>query len=155
MVVVNSTWSDCAQGLTTLGHKVESLLSSHVRMDKIAELLRPWAVVHREPYTNTYDRRLRLVGALLDRPLITHLANRFREIRPDIIHINKQNVEDGLDLVAAASKTGLPFLSTIHITRPPNSLGAWGGSVRGGIARLALKRSSTPCLAIARQCGTS
>jgi glycosyltransferase involved in cell wall biosynthesis len=121
-------------------------------MDRLAELLDPFAVVHREPYTNTYDRRLRALGAVLDRSLIGRLCGRFQEIRPDVIHINKQNVEDGLDLVVAAAKSRLPLISTIHITRPPDVLGAWGGALRGRIARYVLNQTSAPCLAIARQC---
>ena len=143
-----------AEGLKSLGHEIEVILASHSRMDRLAELLEPWAVIHRERYTNTYDRRLRAIGAMLDRRLIGRMSDRFREISPDVVHINKQNVEDGLDLVAAASKSGLPFLSTIHITRPPDALGAWGGWVRGRIARRALNQSSAPCLAIAGQCAS-
>jgi glycosyltransferase involved in cell wall biosynthesis len=121
-------------------------------MDKLADLLTPWAVVHREPYTNTYDRRLRVIGAVVDRALIRRLTARFRAIRPDVIHVNKQNVEDGLDLVLAAAKSKLPFLTTIHITRPPDSLGALGGAFRARIARYVLNRTSAQCLAIAGSC---
>ena len=142
-----------AEGLRALGHEVEALVSTHPRMDKLAQLLQPWANVQREPYTNTYDRRLRTIGAVLDRPLIRRLRDRLRAAAPDVIHINKQNVEDGLDLVLAAANSGLPFVSTIHITRDPASLRARGGSIRGWIAQSVLRRTASPCLTIARVCG--
>jgi glycosyltransferase involved in cell wall biosynthesis len=141
-----------AEGLKSLGHSIEVLLASHPRMDGLARLLEPWGTVHREEFPNTYDRRLRVVGAVLDRRLIRRLSCRFREISSDVIHINKQNLEDGLDLVAAASRSRLPFVSTIHITRSPESLGAAGGWVRNWVARFALRRAASPCLATARGC---
>jgi glycosyltransferase involved in cell wall biosynthesis len=141
-----------AEGLKTLDHEVQALLSNHPRMDDLAELLRPWANVHREQYTNTYDRRLRSIGAVLDRSLIRRLSARLRGFHPDVIHINKQNLEDGLDLVLAAKKSGLPLVSTIHITRDPASLQALIGPARGWIARTVLRRAQTPCLTIARIC---
>jgi glycosyltransferase involved in cell wall biosynthesis len=141
-----------AEGLKALGHEVDALLSTHPRMDKLGQLLQPWATVYREQYTNTYDRRLRSIGAVLDRALIRRMCDRFRNLRPDLIHINKQNLEDGLDLVVAAAKSDLPFVSTIHITRDPASLRALGGSIRGWIARSVLRRTASPCLAIARVC---
>lgn len=143
-----------AEGLKQLGHEVDVLLSSHPRMDKLAELLAPWAELHRERYKNTYDRPLRAIGAVMDRPQIRRMANRFRELSPEVIHINKQNLEDGLDLVAAASLSGLPFVTTIHITRSPAALSARGGRIRERIARSALRRSSAPCLTIAHGCAT-
>ena len=141
-----------AEGLKALGHEVDALLSTHPRMDKLAQLLQPWATVHREPYMNTYDRRLRTLGAVFDRPLIRQMRDRLRGLAPEVIHINKQNLEDGLDLVSAAAKSGLPFVSTIHITRNPRSLGAVGGWLRDWIARSVLRGTQTPCLAIARVC---
>jgi glycosyltransferase involved in cell wall biosynthesis len=121
-------------------------------MNRLVQLLDPWATIHRQKYPNTYDRRLRVLGAVLDRSLIGRISESFQMIRPDVIHINKQNVEDGLDLVAAAAKSGLPFVNTIHITHPPDVLGAWGGRVRSWIARQALRRAMAPCLAIAQGC---
>ncbi len=141
-----------AEGLKGLGHEVEALLSNHQRMDEVARHLQPWAKVHREQYTNTYDRPLRPIGAVLDRPLIRRLRSQLRGLLPDVIHINKQNLEDGLDLVLAAAKSGLPFVSTIHITRNPVSLGAAGGWIRGWVARSVLRGTAAPCLTIARVC---
>jgi glycosyltransferase involved in cell wall biosynthesis len=141
-----------AEGLKALGNQVEALLSTHSRMDKLAQLLQPWANVYREPYTNTYDRRLRSIGAVLDRPLIRCLRDRLRGLQPDVIHVNKQNLEDGLDLLLAAANTGVPFVSTVHITRDPASVRAAFGSLRGRIARFVLCHTASPCLAIARAC---
>ena len=141
-----------AEGLNALGHEVEVLLSDHVRMDSLARLMHPGAKIHRAPYRNTYDRPLRTIGAVLDRPLIHRMRELLRGLRPDVIHINKQNLEDGLDLILAAAKSGLSCVSTIHITRDPASLGAWAGPLRGWLARSVLRRTRTPCLTIARTC---
>jgi glycosyltransferase involved in cell wall biosynthesis len=141
-----------AEGLTSLGHHVEALLADHPRMDGLAELLQPWATVHRHPYINTYDRRLRLLGALLDRSLIRRFRDHFDRIHPDVIHINKQNLEDGLDLVTAAARSGLPCVTTIHVTRDPADLGAWAGRFRGRTAQRVLRYCGIPCLAIAHSC---
>ena len=36
---------------------------------------------------------------------------------PDVVHLNKQNLEDGLDLLRALDRCGLPSVCTIHLTQ--------------------------------------
>ena len=55
---------------------------------------------------------------------------RSKKLSPDIIHINKQNLEDGLDLLLAARRSNLPRVATIHITHGMASLRAIGGRTR-------------------------
>ncbi len=138
-----------AQQLRTDGHQVEALLSDHSRMGGLAELLHPFAKVHRVPYVNMYDRPLRTLGSVLDRRTIARLTNQFRQIAPDIIHVNKQNLEDGLDLLLAARRSGLPHVTTIHITHSMASLSAIGGRLRDWVARRVLRKPSDHYLAIA------
>ncbi len=138
-----------AQQLQTDGHQVESLLSDHSRMDGLAELLHPFAKVHRVPYVNMYDRPLRTLGSVFDRRTIARLTSQFRQIAPDIIHVNKQNLEDGLDLLLAARRSGLPHVTTIHITHSMASLSAIGGRLRDWIARRVLRNPNDHYLAIA------
>src|SRR5688572_24291224 len=97
-----------AEGLSALGHEVESLLAAHPRMDARSVRLAHSGRVHRVDFPNTYDRRTRAVGAALARRTIARLAGVFQDLRPDVLHLNKQNLEDGLDLLLAAGRTDLP-----------------------------------------------
>jgi len=141
-----------AKGLQRLGVEVAALLAEHERMDGLAEMLAPHAEVHRFAYRNTYDRPLRAAGAVLDRRGIAEHAALFRRLQPDLIHLNKQNLEDGLDLVLAAQRSRLPFLATIHVTRTMQSLGARLGRLRDRVAFDALRRTECPVVAIADAC---
>jgi glycosyltransferase involved in cell wall biosynthesis len=137
-----------ARGLSELGHEVQSVLAEHSRMDELAGLLVEFGSVRRIPYTNTYDRRLRSLGAVLARREIGRLAAELR-LDADIIHLNKQNLEDGLDLLAAVEMTGLPAVATVHVTRTMQWLNTSGGLVRDWVARRALRTANCPLIAIA------
>ncbi len=104
-------------GLARRGLQVITAMSDHPRMDGLAKACAPFGQVSRLAYRNTYDRLLRGGGALLALPTIGRLKRFFQAEQPDIIHINKQNVEDGLDLLLAARKTGIPTVATIHVAR--------------------------------------
>ena len=59
---------------------------------------------------------------------------------PDIIHLNKQNLEDGLDLLQATRFIGgCPSVCTIHITQNAAFLGAKGAWLRDWVARRSLR----------------
>src|SRR5204863_9687622 len=60
-------------------------------------------------------------------------------LQPDFIHINKQNLEDGLDLLRAANSLAIPSISTIHITQTARFLGARAGWFRDWVARRSLR----------------
>ena len=139
-----------ANGLAALGHEVHSVLAEHERMDELASLLAPFSTVHRIRYRNTYDRRLRCAGAVLARAEISRIGRELAALRPDVVHINKQNVEDGLDLLVAAQKVGLPTVATIHVTRTMRQLGSVGGVIRDWVSRRVLRRIQCPLIAIAQ-----
>jgi len=67
------------------------------------------------------------------------------------VHINQQVAEDGLDLLLAARRSGLPFLSTIHIVHSANSLNARFGRLRDLITSTVLKRVRTIHITVAEQ----
>lgn len=142
-----------AEGLAALGHEVTAWVAQHPRVDALAALLRRVARVERMVYVNTYDRWLRSVGACLDRSEIRRLAAEFRLFQPDVLHVNQQNVEDGLDLVLAAGQSGLPWVSTIHITRSMTALGAKAGWLRDALVRRVLRHTPGHWLTIAETCG--
>jgi glycosyltransferase involved in cell wall biosynthesis len=72
----------------------------------------------------------------------------WRQHAPDIVHLNKQNLEDGLDLLRAADDCGLPNLCTIHLTQSARYLRARTPWIRDWIARRALKRYRGPLVAV-------
>lgn len=130
-----------AEGLKQLGHEVETIVPDQERMDELASQLSAHARVHRIPFTATYDRKTRVFGALLDRDQQKRMTEFFKKMAPDIIHVNQQVAEDGLDLVLAAQSSGLPWVSTIHVARSAKELGAVAGAARDFITRRAIKQA--------------
>lgn len=139
-----------AMGLVKLGVEVCSVLANHPRMDELERSLIPFGPVHRILYRNTYDRPLRSVGAVIARREILRLSQELARLPVDVLHLNKQNLEDGLDLLIAAEKSAIPVVTTIHVTRTMQGLKSLGGSVRDLISRRVLKRTSAPVIAIAQ-----
>lgn len=140
-----------ARGLTDLGHEVRSVLSQHGRMDELAEMLRPFGPIHRVPYCNTYDRKLRSVGAVWAGQEIRQLQHELSRLPVDVLHLNKQNLEDGLDLLAAMERTHIPSVATIHVTRTMRQLGSLGGRVRDWVTVRALRSSNLPLIPTAHR----
>jgi len=124
--------------LAELGHEVGLWVSTHPRMDETAERFAKIGKVVRSDYPNTYDRRARSLGAWLDRRTARMAAEEWACGRPDVIHINKQNLEDGLDLIRGASISRLPTVCTIHLTQTAQYLGAHLAKLRDAVARRAL-----------------
>lgn len=141
-----------AEGLTAIGHPVACLLAAHPRMDGLSVRLARFGQVHRADFPNTYDRRTRAVGSVLGLRTIARLAKLFAALRPDVIHLNKQNLEDGLDLLLAAERTRLPAVCTVHVTRGMTTLGSAFGRVRDWIARGTLNQFKGEYIAIADTC---
>ncbi len=141
-----------AEGLLDAGHEVHVAMSGHQRMDQLAELLEPFASVHRLPLTNTYDRRLRGFGSLFDRGASKCLPPLVAKLQPDVVHLNKQNLEDGLDLLRVLARLSVPLVSTIHVTRSAETLGATGGTVRDHFSRLVLRSERFHTICVAHRC---
>lgn len=129
-----------AAELKRRGHVCSLWLSDHAKMDGIAEKFAPVGEVVRAPYTNTYDLPLRSLQAPFRRGTVRRVAAQLRGLAPDVIHLNKQNLEDGLDLVDAVARTGLPRVGMIHITQSAAYLKARFAAVRDAMARRALRR---------------
>ena len=138
-----------ATGLQSLGHQVLILMSNHESMDGLAAICEDSGIPHeRISYTNTYRRRWRSFAAVNDRRTIADTTAILREFPADIIHLNHQNVEDGLDLASAGSCSGIPCVSTVHVTRSMSSLGAVGGRLRDFMARRSWQKCSLPMIGI-------
>lgn len=141
-----------AKGLFDLGHSVSCLLSDNPKMEGLAELLSKSATVHRMPYHNTYDRRLRSLSAVFARQEIAAIADKIRHLQPDIVHVNKQNLEDGLELLLASEEVEIPTVTTVHVTQSMRQLRAAGGRVRDMLAKRVLRQTHCDYLAIANHC---
>lgn len=137
-----------AQGLTPLGHEVLALVPDATGMDDLANSLTPWAEVTRFVHRPTYTRKLRTLGAWRDTAGQAALAQRFAALEVDILHINQQVAEDGLDLVLAARASGKPWVSTIHVGHSAKALGARLGACRDWVTKQALTQSGGDFIAI-------
>ena len=126
------------EALARRGHEVVLWCSSHPRMDEVAVRFKNFGEVFRTEYTNTYDRPRRSLGAVLDRKTPGRAAAEWERLAPDILHLNKQNLEDGLDLLRAARRIAVPSVCTIHITQSAAFLGAKGAWLRDSISRRVL-----------------
>ncbi len=138
-----------ARGLIDLGHETGLWCSEHERMDGLAKRFAALGEVVRSPYPNTYDRRSRSLGAAFDRACSKRLAEEWRSWHPDFVHLNKQNLEDGLELLGAARQLGgIPAAATVHITQSAFFLGAEFARLRDAVARWKLRRSNLPLVAV-------
>ncbi len=133
-----------AEALRQAGHEPALWCAAHPRMDELAERFVSFGQVHRDPCPNSYlDRPTRALGASFDLPLAKHISRRWRELKPDVIHLNKQTLEDGLDLLGAARRSGLPAIATVHITQSNRMLGAAVAGIRDWLSRRALRKAGT------------
>jgi glycosyltransferase involved in cell wall biosynthesis len=129
-----------AQGLVARGHEVLIWIPAHPRMDELADKIATVAKVIRADYRNTYDYQLRTVATAFNYGVSQEIAETWRELQPDVIHLNKQNLEDGLDLLRAANYSSAPTTCTIHLTQTARYLRAQAAWVRDWIAQRALRQ---------------
>lgn len=127
------------RALAERGHTPILWASSHSRMDELANGFAAFGQVERCEYLNTYDRRLRSIGAFIDTRTAERARRSWERLGPDVIHLNKQNLEDGLDLLAALEGIGAPSLCTIHLTQSARYLKAVLANARDAVSRSALK----------------
>jgi glycosyltransferase involved in cell wall biosynthesis len=126
------------RALAQRGHEVMLWASEHPRMDELANSFTGVGEVLRSPYQNTYDHRGRSISSYLNLPAVRQLAGDWQRAQPDFLHLNKQNLEDGLDLLQAARRSGIPNLCTIHITRTAQHLKARLAPARDFVAQRGL-----------------
>lgn len=139
-----------ADGLARCGCEVHAIVPAAARMDELARSLDPSAQVTRLPMTATYERRLRNISAYFDGDQQSRLAAALKTVAPDVIHVNQQVAEDGLDFVAGAARTGLPWVSTIHIAHSARSLGARVALLRDAVTTRVLDRRSAVYVTVSR-----
>jgi glycosyltransferase involved in cell wall biosynthesis len=123
------------KGLTDRGHEVLMWMPNHPRMDELAGKCARFARIIRANYPNTYDYRARSLSTCFNLGVSRRVASEWEALKPDIIHINKQNLEDGLDLLRAVRRSALPSICTIHLTQTARYLRARMGWLRDWISR--------------------
>jgi glycosyltransferase involved in cell wall biosynthesis len=136
------------RALAQRGHKVTLWAAEHPRMDELSNSFSCFGDVIRAPYENTYDHPARSVATRFNFGTSNNIAAEWRSLRPEVIHVNKQNLEDGLDLLRAADLVEIPALCTIHLTQSAKYLGAQFASVRDYVARKALKKFRGPLVTV-------
>ena len=127
------------KGLAERGHEVTMWIPAHARMDELAERVLRFSKVIRADYRNTYDYKRRTLATASNRRTSDKIARQWETLKPDIIHINKQNLEDGLDLLRAADHCSMPSVCTIHLTQTARYLRARFHRLRDRIARGSLR----------------
>jgi glycosyltransferase involved in cell wall biosynthesis len=135
-------------GLAERGHEVVTWIPAHPRMDELAQKISRFARVVRADYRSIYDYRTRTVATALNRRTSHRIARDWENLKPDVIHINKQNLEDGLDLLRATDQCGIPSICTIHLTQTAHYLRAKLPWLRDQIARRALRNYNGVIVAV-------
>ena len=128
------------RALRERGHEMTLWMSDDPKMNELAAGFAEIGPVIRAEYTNTYDRSARSLASWADLLTAAKVARQWRDLAPDVIHLNKQCLEDGLDLLRAARCSGRPALAMIHITQTAAYLRAHHAGLRDCVSRLALRR---------------
>jgi glycosyltransferase involved in cell wall biosynthesis len=136
------------QGLVQREHQVLFWCSEHPRMDEFAGSLAKIGQVVRSSYHNFYDYKTRIVATCLNHGTSRRLASEWEQLGPDVIHVNKQNLEDGLDLLRAANLISIPSLCTVHITQTARFLRARVAWMCDWLARRCLHSYKGPYIAV-------
>jgi glycosyltransferase involved in cell wall biosynthesis len=129
-----------AKELTCRGHETVIWIPNNPRMDELAEKCGRYAKIIRSDYRNTYDYPARSLATCFNWGVSRRIAEEWRALSPDVIHINKQNLEDGLDLLLAVRLCALPSICTIHLTQTATYLRARMARLRDFIARWQLRK---------------
>lgn len=136
------------EALKSLGHTVALWAARHPRMDELAQRFSVLGEVLRDDYANTYDRWHRGLLPIGNRTA-ARLIERWMSWRPDIVHFNKQNLEDGNDFLALGAQLAVPNLCTVHITQTAKFLRARFATWRDARACRALRGYRRPLVTVA------
>lgn len=128
------------RALAARDHSIMTWMPTHRRMDELASQCAEFSEVIRADYVNTYDHRSRSLATLFNAKQSRAIARQWRALAPDVVHVNKQNLEDGLDLLRAARVSGLPSVCTVHLTQTARYLRARGALLRDMVAGFELRR---------------
>ena len=134
--------------LAARGHAVTTWMPAHARMDELASQCARFSRVVRAEFCNTYDYATRSLATVLNSRVSNDVARQWDALSPDVIHVNKQNLEDGLDLLRAARVSGRPSVCTIHLTQTARYLRARGAPLRDLVAWWELRKFAGDYVAV-------
>ncbi len=117
-------------------------------MDELAEKCARFGEVIRADYKNTYDHRARTLATSLNPGTSRRIKEEWAALRPDVIQLNKQNLEDSLDLLRALRQGSIPTSARFTSPRPRATLGAQGAGLRDWLAARELRRSNGTLVAV-------
>lgn len=138
--------------LVEAGVEVGFWIADDRQMDALAKALEAVGPVMRSRYTNTFLRRGRSLAHLLPNTAERGAAlAQWRSFGADIWHLNKQCLEDGLDLLKWVRGEAPAQLCTVHITQTAVELKAALAWLRDSVARRAFRRYPGALLAISEQ----
>jgi glycosyltransferase involved in cell wall biosynthesis len=126
--------------LASRGHSIMTWIPAHARMNELASQCARFSKVIRAEFCNTYDHRSRSLATVFNLRTSNNVARQWAGLNPDVIHVNKQNLEDGLDLLRAARVSGRPAVCTIHLTQTARYLRARGALLRDLVAWWELRK---------------
>lgn len=127
------------RALAQRGHEPVLWVSTHSRMDELANSFSAFGTVQRSKYYDFHGSYGRSVASHLNYWTAARSAWEWRRSGADFLHLNKQTLEDGLDLLRAARLSGIPNLCTIHLTQSAKCLQARFAGMRDCVAKHALK----------------
>src|SRR3954470_10900560 len=78
--------------LADRGHSVTTWMPAHARMDELASQCARFSRVVRAEFRNTYEHRTRSLATVFNARASNHVARQWAALKPDIIHVNKQNL---------------------------------------------------------------
>lgn len=125
-----------AAGLCQAGHEVGLWMSDAPAMDGLAASMASDITLLRGAYRNTYALPGRSPQAWWARRAVARaILPQWNGFAPDRILLNKQNLEDGLDLLYTAQQADAPSCCTIHLTQTARELGARLPAIRDALCR--------------------
>jgi glycosyltransferase involved in cell wall biosynthesis len=122
--------ANLATALLHTGVDCRVLINCDASMDYFYTRFSSQIPIDRREYTNTYARPARAFSAWFDRRSCQHWVSRIIEFAPDVVHLNQQTLEDGLDVIKATRILGIPLICTTHVPHSSRSLGARFGWLR-------------------------
>ena len=139
------------EALSNRGHDVTLWVSDAEKMDDLAASFESIGTVVRAPYTNTYDHSTRVLATAFNTSLSRSIARQWEDLGADVVHVNKQNLEDGLDLLRAGRYADVSSVCTIHITQSARYLDAQFAGLRDWTSRRELQRFGGPFITVQEQ----
>lgn len=124
--------------LAQRGHTVTLWVTAHPRMDELANTFVSFGEVIRSSQEISPRPGPAALSGHYNPWSAFRIAREWRRSGAEVVHINKQNLEDGLELLLAARRSRLASICTVQVTASARSRGLRFAALRDRIARRAL-----------------